>query len=368
MVFIKERQKIKMIVHLFPKSQFTEEFVQFINGHFNKQEHVFLVYTNKPFELSERLYEQSNVIDMDKKELGDITKILQVSRMIIFHNLSVNFDLLFMFWIHRSWVKKSLWLVWGSDLYSYRIPKKKLMEHFVEYMKRGIIQNLPIIATLADGDYQLAKQWYGAKGNNVRLDYCEEYTINLLNKLKNSSCKEQNGINVLLGNSATVTNQHEEALSYLKKFAGENIRIITPLSYGDMEYGEKIISLGKSLFGEKFIPLTNYMSRDEYYEILNSVDIALFNNDRQQATGNITALLYLKKKVYLRADTSMWDEWVNKEGYELHDIRDIEKETFSTFCNCEISEINQNEEIVNHFFNVESRKREWETVFEGKWL
>lgn len=357
-----------MIVHLFPKSQFTEEFVQFINGHFDKQEHIFLLYTNKPFEINEQIYGQNNVIDMDKKDLRYVIKILQECNMIILHNLSVNIDLLFMFWTRRSWVKKSLWLVWGSDLYSYRIPKKKLMERFVEHMKAVIIRNLPIIATLADGDYQLARKWYGATGNNIRLDYCEEYTINLLNRLKSSSKNEQGVINVLLGNSATATNQHEEALSYLKKYAEENIRIITPLSYGDMEYGKKIISLGKSIFGEKFVPLTSYMSRDEYYEILNSVDVAIFNNDRQQATGNITALLYLKKKVYLRTDTSMWDEWVNKEGYLLHDIEDIQKESYSVFCNSDNSELVRNEEIVNHFFDVESRKKEWETVFEGKWL
>lgn len=357
-----------MIVHLFPKSQFTEEFVQFINGHFNKQEHIFLLYTNKSFELNEQIYEQSNVIDMDKKNLSYVSKILQTCNMIILHNLSVNFDLLFMFWTHRSWVKKSLWLVWGSDLYSYRVPKKKWMDRFVEYMKRSIISNLPIVATLADGDYQLARQWYGAKGGNMRLDYCEEYTINLLNRLKKSAPEKKETINILLGNSATVTNQHEEALFFLKKYAEEDIKIITPLSYGDKEYAEKIISLGKDLFGDKFVPLTDYMSRDEYYEILNIVDVAIFNNDRQQATGNITALLYLKKKVYLRTDTSMWDEWVNKEGYILHDIRDVEKEEFLAFCNMDVLELNQNEEIVSHFFDVGSRKKEWETVFEGKWI
>lgn len=357
-----------MIVHLFPKSQFTEEFVQFINGHFDEEKHIFLLYTNAPFELSEQLYKYCNVVDLDKKNLRFVIKMLNKCDMIILHNLSVNIDLMLMFWLRHFWIKKSLWLIWGSDLYSYRLPKKKLIEHFIEHMKTSIIQRLPVIATLADGDYQLAKKWYGASGKNVRLDYCEEYTINLLNRLKDMQRNEHESINILLGNSATVTNQHEEALEILKKYVGENIRVITPLSYGDKEYAQKIISYGKEIFGEKFIPLTDYMSRDEYYEILNSVDVAVFNNDRQQATGNITALMYLRKKIYLRADTSMWDEWVKKEGYLLHNIKTIQEEEFSAFCDSDISEIEKNEEIVSCFFDVESRKKEWEDVFAGEWI
>ena len=43
----------------------------------------------------------------------------------------------------------------------------------------------------------------------------------------------------------------------------------------------------------------------------DSIEIAIFNNDRQQAMGNITALLGMKSKVFIRDDTSMWSNFSN---------------------------------------------------------
>ena len=41
------------------------------------------------------------------------------------------------------------------------------------------------------------------------------------------------------------------------------------------------------------------MPYSSYISFLGSIDIGIFNNNRQQGMGNITNLLYLGKKVYL---------------------------------------------------------------------
>ena len=38
----------------------------------------------------------------------------------------------------------------------------------------------------------------------------------------------------------------------------------------------------------------------DYLKILGKIDIAIFNHERQQAVGNITSLLGLGKKVYIK--------------------------------------------------------------------
>lgn len=353
-----------MIIHMFPKSQFTEEFVCFINGHFDEKEHLFVLYTNAKFDLSKEIYDLNNVIDYDKKTIAWLYKTFCRADKIVFHNLAVNFDVLFMLYLNIRFIRKAIWFVWGVDLYCYRIPKVKLIDKFIEKMRRRIIVSFPVIATLTDGDYALAKKWYGVSAKNLRLDYCEEYIISLLHELKNNfKGDDDKQIYILIGNSATETNQHIEILQLLKKFRNENMKLIVPLSYGDLHYADRIEIMGHDLYGDRFIPVRKYLSKKEYYELLSKIDVAIFNNNRQQATGNITALLYLGKKIYLRDDTSMWDEWVNKVGYKIHNIKDISEEEYHDFTKIDEKESAINFKLVNDFFNVENRVKEWKNVF-----
>lgn len=81
---------------------------------------------------------------------------------------------------------------------------------------------------------------------------------------------------------------------------GAKFNVYCPLSYGNEEYAQAIISKGISMFGEKFLPLTRFMSFEEYNCYMASIDIAIFNHRRQQAMGNIIGLLSMGKTVYLR--------------------------------------------------------------------
>ena len=62
-------------------------------------------------------------------------------------------------------------------------------------------------------------------------------------------------IKILLGNSATESNQHKEAFELLEKYKNKNIKIYVPLSYGPEKYADEIEQLGMHIFGEKFIPM-----------------------------------------------------------------------------------------------------------------
>lgn len=352
-----------MIIHMFPKSQFTECCVCFINKYFDKKEHLFLLYTNKEFAIPDYLYTIENVIDYDKKDIFWLYRVLKKADKIFLHNLSVNIRELFLFSICRTLTRKVTWLVWGVDLYCYRNKRDKLMDKLVEAMRRSVIRQIPVIATLADGDYDLAREWYGTKARHIRLDYCDEKEIGIFQYLRKQPDEKKENVNILIGNSATRTNCHIEAFEFLKKFKEENICLYVPLSYGDMEYAKEVEKAGYTVFGDKFIPLKEYMSQEEYFGLLNKMDIAVFNNDRQQAIGNITALLYLGKKLYLRKDTAMWNEWVKKQKYAIHSTEDIVREDYAQFTSNDKAEADINYKLTKEFFNAESRRIEWKAAF-----
>ncbi|WP_083234102.1 TDP-N-acetylfucosamine:lipid II N-acetylfucosaminyltransferase [Candidatus Marithrix sp. Canyon 246] len=75
--------------------------------------------------------------------------------------------------------------------------------------------------------------------------------------------------------------------------------MFVPLSYGDPKgvYIKEVISTGTKIFGDKFIPMTEFMDFDKYLNFLGSINITIFNHNRQQAMGNTITLLGFGKKV-----------------------------------------------------------------------
>ena len=123
----------------------------------------------------------------------------------------------------------------------------------------------------------------------------------------NTPLKQDRKKTFLIGNSADPSNNHLEIISKLSPLKDQDIRIICPLSYGDMSYAQEIAKAGHDIFGGKFEPLLKLLSLDEYLKVLADVDIAIFAHQRQQAMGNTITLLGMGKMVYIRKDTSTWD-------------------------------------------------------------
>ncbi|MCM1125481.1 MAG: TDP-N-acetylfucosamine:lipid II N-acetylfucosaminyltransferase [Lachnospiraceae bacterium] len=356
-------EKQVMFIHVFPKSKFTECHVTFINSSFSAAEHEFILYTNKEFRIPDYIYNEGNVYDLDKEGLNWFYKKLQKADGVIFHTLGINLYALIMLFLHKEILRKSMWLIWGADLYCYREPKESLPDKIVEYLRKEVISCFAVIATLTQGDYVLARKWYHVKAPNVRVDYYYEREIRILQALHDAKTRTNTRHRILLGNSATKTNRHEEILNFFEKFKEADFELIVPLSYGDMEYGEYIEKIGTEKLGDKFIPIMQYMELEQYYELLNSVDAAIFNNDRQQALGNIAALLYLGKKVYMRRETTMWEELVDIRGYRIHSIEELSNTDIESMIYMDAEEKNRNFQSINELYSVDRRVKEWREAF-----
>lgn len=353
-----------MILHMFPKSKFAEGFINFINQNFDSEEHLFVLYTNGDFKVPLEIYESPNVVDYNEKSIVWLYKNIRSADKFFLHNLSVNIYELFLFFLFPALLKKSIWLIWGGDLYCYRSPRKGIIDHVVEIARKRVIRNIAVIASLTEGDYRLAAQWYGVNTKHIRLDYFNESITKILNEIVNvENKKDMSTINIMVGNSATITNNHMEVLEKIEKFAEHDIRVYVPLSYGNMEYGWQVEKVGKRLLGDKFVPLKTYMSQEEYYSLLNCMDIAIFNNDRQQAIGNIMALAFLGKKIYLKEDTSMWNEWVTQGRFVFHTIDELEVQ-FDEFKRLEVKEKEQNQKAAKDYYDLQQRIDEWRRAFD----
>lgn len=345
--------KVLHILHW--DAKFIPNFLRFLNDNFNMSEHkLMMIGKYERIANNEAIKEISKypIIWIDsKKKLFVLLKELYKAKKIIIHGLwydKLNLLLLF----NSILLKKCYWVMWGGDFY---FPEKQSI------IKKLLIRKLRHFITYLEGDYEYIKKHYKAKGEYHE---CLMYLSNTINEkiLKIAEEYEKKGkkkgtINILIGNSATEENNHIEVFEKLEKYKNEKIKIYVPLSYGDNNYAYKIIEKGKQIFNEKFIPLINFMPYEKYIKFLSTIDIAIFAHKRQQAMGNIIALLGMGKKVYLRKNTSQWKLFENL-GIVVYDLNGI----FLTRLDKNIAK--NNKKNVFSFFSKDILIRQWQNIFD----
>jgi hypothetical protein len=150
-------------------------------------------------------------------------------------------------------------------------------------------------------------------------------------------------VNIWLGNSDVLTNNHLDALVALKKFRYENVKLLCPLNYENGDYGQYIAKQGLKLFGEKWHPFTEFMPIGQYLRLLETVDIVIMNHNRTQAAGNIFAFIRMGKKVFIKKQSSIYS-LLTANGITIFDANKINDLSFE-----ELSEPLSREEIENNY-------------------
>jgi len=308
-----------MIAHIAVGDKFIEPFIQFIENHFDSKDHLFLISPMALYKVKPR----SNVVMLDERmgrlrKMAEWSKAMNKADKIILHGL-FDIRIINLLCLQPWLLKKCYWVMWGGDLYHFKLRGRGIRSDIQEAKRAFVIKRMGHLVTYIKGDYELAQKWYGAKGEYHN---CLMYPSNLYKEYAMPP-KQGDAINILVGNSADPTNSHVEIFEKLKPYRDQNIQIVCPLSYGHIEYAERIAELGKELFGDKFKPLIDFMPFEKYLEFLGKIDIAVFAHKRQQAMGNMTTLLGLGKKVYLRSDVTPW-EFYSKLGVKVFDVDGLE--------------------------------------------
>ena len=238
---------------------------------------------------------------------GRMYRELKQADRIIIHSLASPF-LIGMLRMNRKLCEKTWWVIWGKDLYLYRLSRKKSLPlKLYEAFRKPVMRDIRHIISALPGDYELARKWYGSRADYTPLPMLYPYCIDYGQGAKAEAAPEK--MTILVGNSASRTNEHEEAIRILAESGGEHLgKVYCPLSYGGpKKYAGQVAAYGREKLGDRFIPLMDYMPFEEYRKIWNSADAAVYNQKRQEALGNIYSLIMMKKTVYLRPGTSTAD-------------------------------------------------------------
>lgn len=217
-------------------------------------------------------------------------------------------------------------------------------------------QLLKYFAHYIQGDY---KNYINVFPQNLRLEYVEfayqEFiTPSIFPIINQKKIKPFKEINIQLGNSADPGNNHYEALLILKGI-NEKFTIFCPLSYGDRKYSNNLKKYGANLFGNRFVPLETFLSKKQYFDNLETIDVAIFPNPYQQGAGNAIQLVGMGKTVYLDSRNTL-KLFFEQLGIVVFDIANLSKKKQLEFITHEQQKLNI-EKISLYFSNTNKLER-----------
>ncbi|MBX2940054.1 MAG: TDP-N-acetylfucosamine:lipid II N-acetylfucosaminyltransferase [Ferruginibacter sp.] len=177
-----------------------------------------------------------------------------------------------------------------------------------------------------------------------------------LQKISPNLNHQPSGKNIIwLGNSATPTNNHLEALNLLSGFKRNAYQIIAPLSYGLKWYAKVISKKAIMLHGASFTGLMEFIPLVEYLKLIQQADVVIMNHHRSQAGANIFAFIYMGKKVYLNKKSSVYN-LLTRNSIKVFDSESISHISFDTFIQpLEIDDRIQNSQKLYSLFSEEKR-------------
>lgn len=257
---------------------------------------------------------------------------------------------------------KVVWVGFGYDYYDLILPFHRTL---LPKTKSYLLRNLKFKPFLKSMVYTVSFRLNGTVGKIIsRVDYfcpvlLEEYELitakfnnfhpkfldwnygNLEDHLvKGMMDKSICGSNIMIGNSASATNNHFDIIEIISQKNLENKKIIMPLSYGDSNYASAVKSECIKKFGDIFVALEEFLSIDDYIEIQCSCSIVIMNHVRQQALGNILTALYLGAKVFLRESNPIFN-YLRKNGVILFSISELDSHDIGIDLSIEDVEVNR---------------------------
>lgn len=318
------------ILHLAPD----EKFMPFIIEAFDSMPSVkskYLLIGNKKSKLGNEEFDNSTRVYIDRLYCGsgEMKSDMQWCDCLIVHFMNpLSAQVV-------SMVPQNITVVWSGWGGDYELPLEKLIGKKTKALlsktrksKRTAIR-ISRLLNIAKELTRKTKAKYFIKKAIYRADYFsspipEDY-LNLQNRLGrrfkaqfaqlnygsvegifSKGPSKIKGDNILLGNSATATNNHMEVFDLLRGLELGQKKIVMPLSYGDQAYREEIIRKGKELFGERLVCLEEFLPLEEYSGLIAECSIVVMGHKRQQALGNIISMLYKGAKVFLDRDSAAY--------------------------------------------------------------
>ncbi|SKA20346.1 4-alpha-L-fucosyltransferase glycosyl transferase group 56 [Chitinophaga eiseniae] len=247
--------------------------------------------------------------------------------------------------------RRIIWLSWGTDIYNTSFYKKPLYQYYtnqiVGQQRSGVTAGIKsLLSRLYYFSYTGMFPDAAYKKAVAQVDYCatvipDEFEI--LNSFPFFSAKQvlfsyesiENmfkdkigeddyvmGNDILVGNSAGPESNHLDVLNAISEMElGEKQKVVVPLNYaGTPAYKAVVLKQGEDLLGENFFPLLDFYPSAAYVTLLKQCSVAVMNHNRQQAVGNLIALLWLGCRIFMSEESIVYS-YLKRKGFKIYSFQ-----------------------------------------------
>jgi len=351
----------KYLLHLCADQKFIDYEIDFFETVYPDRNIYFIEFQDKLSELKQVKSNHPNIVSgsADSPQFRELTDHISDFAAVVLHNIVNPYKLKVI--LESPAVVYFHWMCWGMDLYSiptlarrtllpetkkYLKEKSSFKDNFVRILfnnssllfnlfyylknrKRSPLSELMecfkkigSVSTVIPPEYDIIKRYispdilyYPFKYSTIEgFDSEGEFKI----------CKADN---LLLGNSATIENNHLDAFIRIKSIDVGNRLIYCPLSYGDssyVSYGKHISSVGKKTFGEQFVPMTEFIPLKDYSDILDLCGNVVMYHIRQQAMGNVVMSLWKGARLFLLEENPIYG-FLKEQGAIVYKISELDR-------------------------------------------
>lgn len=299
------------------------------------------------------------VVDSDFFQIPKVEEILNSYDLIIIHFLDERYDELLK---NKKVITKIMWKGWGGDYYwlintlpKFQILKpitKKILREsdnfLIKLLKKiryrtryKLLNRINYFSPVIKDDYDLIMQNYpDFKPNFIEWNYGnleEDYVIN--------DCLVQ-GQAILIGNSATKTNNHFDLMEILNHLKVKDLEIFIPISYGNSRYKTQLKNYLDNLNISTHVNyLENFMPYDEYLRILEKSGNVFMGHIRQQALGNVIALVYMGAQVFFFKESIVY-KYLKNLGIKIYTFEDLINDKELLYKGLNETDIKRNQNIL----------------------
>lgn len=371
-----------MIIHFVVDEKIIDQMIDnFLQVSSNNLFLVFTEYSSDNYRHITRIGPHLKNYNYKKEDINEILKKNDVHSVIL-HQLNLKFAKTINKIKHNVNIS---WIPWGFDVYN--LPKIE-STLYAPLTKIFLVKNRPLVPLiwLIKKNNLTRRLFFNLKGKKdyyreiyrainkvtyfstyIREDFyvfTKYYNIKGLSFVETSFSSidqylagdkhlrvDKNATSIIIGNSNTPESNYLDVIPVIGEKDFKIEKVFCVLSYGiNNKHKKKVIFEGRKHLKDFFCPLTDFMPREEYIKILQTCSTGIFYHYRQQAMGNIIALLYLGARVYLSVKNPAY-LFFKRIGVKVFNF----EYEFDIFLNTKLSldDIENNRKKLDSIFNKE---------------
>jgi dTDP-N-acetylfucosamine:lipid II N-acetylfucosaminyltransferase len=129
---------------------------------------------------------------------------------------------------------------------------------------------------------------------------------------------------IQLGQSASAFGNHLDAALSIQIAHRQRVRLVVPMSYGDLDYRDEVLSRIGAMCFAAFDDIRQYLPLHEFERRVASCELAIFGSKRQHALGNILIALCQGRQVLLDPENPTFG-YLRTLGVMVDAISDIDR-------------------------------------------